>query len=277
MDTRLDGQRAVVTAGAGGLGLAIARALAGEGATVFVCDIDERALANLPSAVEGAPVDVADPDAVEAWLDPIAASGVDLLVNNAGIAGPTKPLEDIKTDEWRRCLAVGLDGQFYCARRVSPVMKRQQSGAIVNISSTAGFHGMPHRAPYVAAKFGVIGLTKALAMELGRYSIRVNAIAPGAITGERMDRVIAAQAEAEGLPEEKVRSLYAAGTSMGTFVDAEEIADVVVFLASARGKRISGQVISVDGHTETLYPRTTSRTRKTDGRAGRWPPVEPVW
>ena len=156
-----------MTAGAGGLGLVIARTLAGEGATVFVCDIDEEALAKLPGTVEGARVDVADPDAVADWLDPIAAAGVDLLVNNAGIAGPTKRLEDITPDEWRRCLAVGLDGQFHCARRVSPVMKRQRSGAIVNISSTAGFMGMPYRSPYVAAKFGVIGLTKALAMELG--------------------------------------------------------------------------------------------------------------
>ena len=259
MDTRLDGRRAVVTAGAGGLGLVIARTLAGEGATVFVCDIDEEALANLPGAVEGARVDVADPDAVADWLDPIAAAGVDLLVNNAGIAGPTKPLEEITPDEWRRCLAVGLDGQFHCARRVSPVMKRQRSGAMVNISSTAGFLGMPYRAPYVAAKFGVIGLTKAMAMELGRHGIRVNAIAPGAIRGERMDRVIAAQAEAEGLSAEEVRSSYADGTSMGTFVDPEEIAYMVVFLASARGARISGQVISVDGHTETLYPRTPRR------------------
>lgn len=267
MDTRLDGLRAVVTAGAGGLGLAITRALVGEGATVFVGDIDERALANLPSAVECAPVDVTDPDAVAAWLDPITASGVGLLVNNAGIAGPTKPLEEITPGEWRRCLAVGLDSQFNCARQVIPAMKRQQSGVILNISSTAGFLGMPFRAPYVAAKFGVIGLTKTLAMELGRHGIRVNAIAPGAITGERMDRVIAAHAEAEGLSREEIRSLYAEGTSMGTFVDPEEIADMVVFLASARGKRISGQVISVDGHTETLYPRThiQSEKKRMDG------------
>ncbi len=267
MDTRLDGQRAVVTAGAGGLGLAIARALVGEGATVFVCDVDERAMANLPSAVECAPVDVTDPDAVAAWLDPIIASGIDVLVNNAGIAGPTKPLEEITPGEWRRCLAVGLDSQFNCARQVIPAMKRQQSGVIVNISSTAGFLGMPFRAPYVAAKFGVIGLTKTLAMELGRHGIRVNAVAPGAITGERMDRVIAAHAEAEGLSREEIRSLYAEGTSMGTFVDPEEIADMVVFLASARGKRISGQVISVDGHTETLYPRThiQSEKKRMDG------------
>ena len=255
MDTRVDGQRAVVTAGAGGLGLVIAQTLAAEGASVFVCDIDEAALKALPEYLEGACVDVSDASAVAAWLDPIAQQGVDLLVNNAGTAGPTKPLEHITPDEWRRCLAVGLDGQFHCARRVIPGMKSRQAGAIINIASTAGVMGMPYRAPYVAAKFGVIGLTKTLAMELGRHNIRVNAIAPGAISGERMDRVVAAHAGAEDLSQEEVRAMYADGTSMGTFVSPEEVADVVVFLASGRGNRISGQTIAVDGHTETLYPR----------------------
>ena len=255
MDTHLGARRAVVTAGAGGLGREIARALAREGAEVLVCDIDQAALAALPAGVEGALVDVADAGAVAAWLGPIADAGLDVLVNNAGIAGPTKPLERITRDEWRRCLEVGLDGQFLCARQVVPAMKRQGSGAIINISSTAGFLGMPYRAPYVATKFAVVGLTKALAMELGPHGIRVNAVAPGAIAGERMNRVIAAHAEAEGVSEDEVRALYEQGTSMGTFVDAAEVADLVVFLASERGRRISGQVISVDGHTETLYPR----------------------
>jgi NAD(P)-dependent dehydrogenase (short-subunit alcohol dehydrogenase family) len=135
-------------------------------------------------------------------------------------------------------------------------MKARKAGAIVNISSTAGLMGMPNRAPYVAAKFAVIGLTKTLAMELGPSNIRVNAIAPGSITGDRMDRVIAAHAKAEGITEAHVRAMYTQGTSMQTFVDANEIADMVVYLCSERGKHISGQVIAVDGHTETLYPRT---------------------
>ena len=259
MDIQLDGQRAVVTAGAGGLGLVIAKTLAGEGALVFVCDIDEAALRNLPAYLEGACVDVSDADAVAAWLDPIAEAGIDLLVNNAGTAGPTKHIEHITPDEWRRCLAVGLDGQFHCARRVVPRMKSQQAGAIINISSTAGFLGMPYRAPYVAAKFGVIGLTKTLAMELGRHNIRVNAIAPGAISGDRMDRVVAAHSAAENRSEDEIRAMYADGTSMGTFVSPQEIADMVVFLASGCGSRISGQTIAVDGHTETLYPRRSTR------------------
>ena len=255
MNTRLDGQRAAVTAGAGGLGLVIARILAAEGATVMVCDIDGAALEQLPAGLEGTPVDVADPDAVGAWLEPIARAGIDILVNNAGIAGPTKPVEHITPDEWRRCLAVGLDGQFHCARHVVPTMKARRRGAIINIASTAGIMGMPFRAPYVAAKFAVVGLTKTLAMELGRYNIRVNAIAPGAISGDRMDRVVAAHAEAENRSPEEIRCLYESGTSMGTFVTSEQVADLVVFLASERGSLISGQVMAVDGNTETLYPR----------------------
>jgi NAD(P)-dependent dehydrogenase (short-subunit alcohol dehydrogenase family) len=256
VDTRLDGKRAAVTAGAGGAGRVIASRLAAEGAEVFVCDIDAGALAALPQGITGVRVDVADPEQVDSWIEPIARDGIDILVNNAGIAGPTAPIEDIGVENWRECLAVCLDSQFFCARRVIPFMKARKAGAIVNISSTAGLMGMPNRAPYVAAKFAVIGLTKTLAMELGPFNIRVNAIAPGSITGDRMDRVIAAHAKAEGISKEHVRAIYTQGTSMQTFVEADEIADMVVYLCSERGKHISGQVIAVDGHTETLYPRT---------------------
>lgn len=255
MASGLDSRRAVVTAGAGGLGLVIANTLADAGATTFVCDIDRAAVAALPPDLHGSAVDVADAEAVAAWLDPIAAEGVDILVNNAGSAGPTAAVEDVDPGEWRRCLEVCLSGQFYCARRVVPSMKQRGGGAIVNIASTAGLMGMPNRTPYAAAKFGVIGLTKTLAMELGRHNIRVNAIAPGSITGDRMDRVISAHAAAEGIPVEEARSAYVQGTSMATFVAPQEVADLVLYLVGHSGRRISGQVISVDGHTETLFPR----------------------
>ncbi|MCQ3803736.1 MAG: SDR family NAD(P)-dependent oxidoreductase [bacterium] len=156
----MDSLRSVVTGGAGGLGLVVAEALAGAGATTFVCDVDSVAVESLPSHLHGATVDVADADAMAAWLDPIAAEGIDVLVNNAGAAGPTAAVEEINPAEWRRCVEVSLSGQFYCARRVIPAMKERGRGAIINISSTAGFMGMPNRSPYVAAKFGVVGLTK---------------------------------------------------------------------------------------------------------------------
>ncbi len=255
VQTRLDGKRAVVTAGAGGAGLVIARHLLSAGAEVFVCDVDAAAVAALPAGVAGAVVDVSDPDRIDAWLAPLVDGGIDILVNNAGIAGPTGPVEDLDYDDWRNCLAVCLDSQFLFARRVVPAMKAKKSGAIVNISSTAGMMGMPQRAPYVAAKFGVVGLTKALAMELGPHNVRVNAIAPGSISGERMERVIAAHAKAESVSQERVRKMYTVGTSMLTFVDAEEIADMTVYLCSDHAGRITGQVIAVCGGTETLYPR----------------------
>lgn len=256
METNLDGKRAVVTAGAAGLGLAIASQLAGEGARVFVCDVDEAALARLPDGLQGARVDVGCSEEIDAWLGPIVEDGIDILVNNAGIAGPTALIEDIDDQSWRTCLSVCLDSQFYCSRRVAARMKAQKSGAIINLTSTAGILGMPNRAPYVAAKFAVVGLTKTLAMELGRDNVRVNAIAPGSVNGDRMDRVITAHAQADGISTEAVTRMYTAGTSMQTFVDAGEIAEMVVYLASDRGKRISGQVIGIDGHTETLYPRS---------------------
>ena len=255
---RLEGKRAVVTGGGGGAGFVIAHALAEEGATVFVGDVDPGAVAGLPNRIEGSVVDIADAEQITAWLEPITEIGVDILVNNAGIAGPTKPIEEITPEEWRRCLAVGLDGQFLCAREVVPSMKAKGSGVIVNIASTAGIMGMPHRAPYVAAKFGVVGLTKTLAMELGRDNIRVNAIAPGSIVGDRMDRVVAAHAEADGISGEEVEAMYTQGVSMARFVDPQEIADLAVYLCSDQARSISGQVIGVDGHTETLYPRRLS-------------------
>jgi len=255
MEVTLEGKRAVITAGASGIGLAIAQAMLAAGAEVLVSDIDDQAISLVPSGISASRVDVSDPAAVADWLAPIAEDRVDILVNNAGIAGPTGLVEELDDDGWRRCLAVGLDSQFYCMRAVVPAMKRRKSGAVVNLASTAGFLGMPGRSPYTAVKFAVVGLTKTWAMELGPHNIRVNAIAPGSVNGDRMDRVIAAHAAADGIPPEQVRALYSLGTSMGTFVDASEIADMAVYLCSDKGKRISGQVLAVDGNTETLYPR----------------------
>lgn len=255
MTGSFQGQRAIVTAGAGGAGRVISTKLAAEGAEVFVCDVNEAVLSDLPAGLTGEKVDVSDPEAVERWLAPIVAGGVDILINNAGIAGPTANVEDIAIEGWKQCLAVDLDSQFYCTRLVVPAMKAQKRGCIVNISSTAGQMGLPGRSPYTAAKFAIVGLTKTWAMELGPDNIRVNAIAPGSIEGDRMERVIAAHAAQEGISKERVRAMYTLGTSMATFVEAEEIAEMILYLCSDKAKRISGQIIAVDGHTETLYPR----------------------
>lgn len=255
MEIRIDGARAAVTAGAGGAGLVTALALQAAGATVYVCDVDDAAVHQLPMDLHGAVVDVSDYEQVEDWLAPIAADGIDILVNNAGIAGPTALVEDVTVAEWRQCLAIDVDSMFYCVKVVAPAMKRAGSGAIVNMTSTAGIMGLPLRTPYVAAKYAVVGLTETLAMELGRDNIRVNAIAPGSITGDRMDRVIAAHAATDGVSEEHVTAMYTQGVSMARFVDPQEVADMIVYLCSDYGRSISGQIIAIDGNSETLYPR----------------------
>jgi len=256
MQISLEGKRAFITAGGDGMGRTTAITMAELGAEVFTCDIDPRGLATLPEAITSWECDVGDSGALDELFDEILPGGLDILVNNAGVSGPTKPVEDITDDEWRQCMAVTLDSHFYCARRAVPVFKAQQSGVIINLISGAGILGYPGRSPYVAAKWAVSGLTETLAMELGPDNIRVNGVVPGNVSGDRMERVIAAHAANDGISPDEVRRMYAIGTSMQCYVDPQEITDLIVFLASDYGRHISGQIVAVDGNTETLYPRT---------------------
>ena len=198
---------------------------------------------------------VADESEIDAWFDDALddLGGLDVLVNNAGIKGPTAFVDDISYEEWRECITICLDSQFLCARRAVPIMRDQRSGSIINISSMAGMVGFGMRTPYAAAKWGVVGLTKSLAVELGPHNVRVNAICPGAVAGDRMERVIAAQAEHRGIPYADVETEVLSGQSIRRFVDPAEVADLCVFLASPEAKMISGQAIAVDGHTETYH------------------------
>lgn len=256
MEISLQGKRAFVTAGGDGMGRTTAMTMDRLGAEVFTCDIDAGGLATLPDAIRSWPCDVADSDALDAIFDQILPGGLDILVNNAGVAGPTKPVEDITDAEWDHCMSVGIDASFYCARRVVPIFKAQQRGVIINMVSSAGIMGLPGRSPYVAAKWALAGFTETLAMELGPHNIRVNGILPGNVSGQRMERVIDAHAANEGLDPEHVRRLYALGTSMQCYVDPQEISDLIMFLVSDFGRHISGQLIGVDGNTETLWPRS---------------------
>ncbi|MDH5279362.1 MAG: SDR family oxidoreductase [Actinomycetota bacterium] len=254
----VDSPKVVVTAGASGIGAAVAQRFLSGGARVHVCDVDDAALARVSreSPQLGVTrVDVASEGEVDGWLSRVLDDwgGIDVLVNNAGIAGPTADVEDITLDEWQRCLAVGLDSQFLTCRRVAPVMKEQRSGSIVNISSTAGLVGYGRRSPYAAAKWAVIGLTKSLAIELGPYDVRVNAVCPGSVAGDRMRRVVAAQASASGRAPADIEAEYTQAQSIARFVEPTEIADMCVFLASPEARMVSGQVIAVDGHTETYH------------------------
>ncbi|MCH8808391.1 MAG: SDR family oxidoreductase [Proteobacteria bacterium] len=257
MDQGLENKRVVVTAGGAGIGRAVAEAFSAAGARVHVCDIDADRLADLGCAaprIGRSLADVADPAQVARLFDEALAGlgGLDVLVNNAGIAGPTGAVEDCDPAAWRQTLAVNLDGAFHCLRRAIPVMKQARAGSIVNIASTAGLFGYPLRAPYVASKWALIGLTKTLAIELGPWGIRANAVCPGSIEGPRMDRVIAAEAAARGLNETEIRDAYLRQTSLRCFIDAADIAQMVLFLCSNVGAKITGQAMTVDGNTESL-------------------------
>lgn len=256
MQISLKGKRVFISAGAAGMGRATVLAMHKLGATVFTCDVDKEALATLPPEVTCYVCDVSNSNEVDAMFDQFLPDGLDILVNNAGIGGPTKPVEHVTDEEWRQCMGVCIDSQFYCARRAVPVFRAQKHGVIINLVSAAGILGFPNRSPYVAAKWAVTGFTQTLAMELGPDNIRVNGIVPGNVNGERMERVIQAHAAAEDIDPEEVRRLYAIGTSMQCYVDPEEIADLICFLTSDYGRHISGQIVGVDGNTETLYPRT---------------------
>ncbi|MEH6576739.1 MAG: SDR family oxidoreductase [Amphritea sp.] len=250
-------QRVFITAAAAGIGRAIARAFYNAGARVHVCDIDREGLqqlvAELPQ-LSYSLTDVGDEQQVEQFFcDGLEQlGGIDVLVNNAGIGGPAGALESIDSAAWQQTIQLNLNATFYCCKQALPYMKSQGSGAIINLSSTAGIMGYPLRTPYAAAKWAVTGLTKSLAIECGGDGIRVNAICPGAVSGERMDRVIGNEATARGVSEEEVRSAYVSQCSLQTFIDPEDIAAMALFLSSDAGAKISGQVISVDGDTHTL-------------------------
>lgn len=252
------GRRVVITGAGAGIGRAIAVAYLGEGARVHVCDRDADALEDLLGSTEGDISTTVADVSVEADVEQLFAEalerlgGLDVLVNNAGTAGPTGPVESLDLDDWRETLAVNLDGMFLCARAAVPALRSAGGGSIVNLSSTAGLHGYPLRSPYATAKWGVIGFTRTLAMELGPAGIRVNAICPGSVTGDRIDRVIAAQAAARGVSEKAIRQGWMRQISLRTFVDAEDVAALVLFLTSGAGAKISGQALPVDGHTEGL-------------------------
>jgi NAD(P)-dependent dehydrogenase (short-subunit alcohol dehydrogenase family) len=250
--------RVMITAGGGGIGAVIAQTFERAGARVHTCDISRDALDAVSSVAEGVVgtrVDLADPDAIEHWCRTSVEDlgGVDVLVNNAGIAGPTADVEDISIEQWRECLAIDLDSHFLTCRTVIPVMKEQRSGSIINMSSTAGQLGYGRRTPYAAAKWAVIGLTKSIAIEVGRYGVRANAICPGSVRGERMERVVAAEAKARGVSPQVVEAEYASAQSIARFVDPQEIADMAFFLGSPESQMVSGQAIAVDGHTETYH------------------------
>lgn len=257
MTESLKGARVLVTAGAQGIGLAIARRFLDLGADVHICDVDEQSLQaareNLP-ALSASRTDVSDESQVLAMFETLGArwGALDVLVNNAGVSGPTSRLEDTTLDAWRNTLDVNLTGTFLCARSAVPLLRAAGGGAIVNISSVAGRLGFSLRSPYSASKFGLAGLTQTWAMELGPSNIRVNSVLPGVVSGDRVERIIAARAEAGGVSSEAMREQLVEKVSLRRMTRPEDVANQVVFLCSDQGAMISGQSISVCGNVEYL-------------------------
>ncbi len=254
MELDIKGLRVLITAGAAGIGRAIVDAFVQEGAQVFTCDVDASALATLPDSVGRVTADVADRNQVAALFDAAipALGGLDVLVNNAGIAGPTGTVESINPEDWDRCLEVCLTGQFNCVRLAVPFLRASPNASIVNLSSVAGQYGFAMRSPYSAAKWGVIGFTKSLAIELGEAGIRVNAILPGLVAGDRQRRVLEAKAQRLGVSFAEMERTAFSYTSIKEYVTAAQLADQILLLTSPRGRTISGQAIAIDGDTRML-------------------------
>ena len=246
----------VVTAGAAGIGRCISELFLTRGDTLHVCDVDGAALADFlathPDAT-GTVADVSDARDVSAVFRDLQSNhgGLDVLVNNAGIAGPTAAVDDIDPELWDRTIAVNLRGPFLCTRLAVPLLKAR-GGAVINVASNAALTGCPFRAPYAASKWGVIGLTKTLAMELGKFDIRVNAICPCSVEGDRIEAVLERDAARLGKSPEELRAVYQQQSSLRRFVTADDVAEAAVFFASNAARNISGQVLGVDGHTESL-------------------------
>lgn len=248
----------LVTAGASGIGRCIAELFLKDGFAVHVCDINAdhitEFMQNNPNAT-ASQTDVSKIDEVKKLFKDIVKlyGKLNVLVNNAGIAGASSLIEDVPIDDWNRTIDVNLNGMFYVTKLAVPLLKKNKSGSIVNLSSTAGLMGVPNRSPYAASKWAVVGLTKTLAMELGPFNINVNAVCPGCVEGDRIRRVIEADAKNQGKTSEEIEAVYKRQSSMRLFVNKDDVANMVHYLSTDKGHNLSGQAIAVDGNTEGLF------------------------
>ncbi len=250
----LDGRVALITGASKGIGRVMSEHFAREGARV-ICAARSQALVNetakliaksggdAVAVVADVSIEDGARSAVEAGI--AAFGAIDTLVNNAGDGGPTKPVQEYSSDEWFYTLNSCLTSSYLCIRFAVPHIIAAGGGAIVNIASMAGRRGLAYRVGYCSAKAGQIGMTYGLALELGRHNITVNAIAPGAVEGDRIDRIVKAQAEVRGIDEARMRATFVDRSPLRRMSTANDISALAVFLCSAQARNISGQCIPV--------------------------------
>jgi len=256
----LKNKKIIISAGASGIGWATTKVCVAKGALIYLCDVDPKAINKVkkhPSynkRIFVSETNASDETEVIDFFHKIKKKfrNLDALINNVGIAGPTGTIEKLDSSEWENTLHVNVNSHFYFTKQAIPLLKKSKTSSIINISSGAGIMGFPLRSPYAASKWAVIGMTNSLAMELGEFNVRVNAICPGAVYGDRMKRVIEAKAKSLGVTEDSLQKDYESMISLKTFVNKEDIANMAVFLLSQEAHKISGQVMTVDGNTERM-------------------------
>ena len=258
---KLNNKKIVISAAASGIGWSIAQLCMKQGAIVYISDKNGEELEKLSKNklykkqffLEK--VNANDSEQVSNYFNKLKKKidRFDGLINNVGIAGPTGKLEDLEINEWKETIDININSHFYYTKNAIPFLKKNNEGSIINLSSTAGLFGFPLRSPYAASKWAVIGVTKTLAMELGKYNIRVNSICPGSVSGDRMKRVIDAKAKILGLKAKDLKKDYESQVSLRSFVSQEDIANMAIFLLSSDAKSVSGQNMIVDGNTERMH------------------------
>jgi len=256
----LQNKKIIISAGASGIGWATTKVCVAKGASVYLCDIDLKAINKVKKhrlynkRIFVSEADASDEMQVMDFFSKIKGKfkNLDALINNVGIEGPTRPIEKLDSNEWENTLHVNVNSHFYFTKQAIPLLKKSKNGSIINISSVAGIMGYPLRSPYAASKWAVVGVTKTLAMELGKYKIRVNAICPGTIKGDRMKRVIRDKAKFEKVSAKTIENDFVSMASMRSWINPEDIGNMCAHLISDEANKVSGQVIAVDGNCERM-------------------------
>ena len=255
----LKNKKFIISAAGDGIGFSISKLIVDNGGKVYLTDIDQKKINKISrnnkykNKIFANQLDANNHNQVKQYFKSLSnLKKIDGLINNVGIAGPTKYIEKITREEWQNTIETNLNSHFFFTKFAIPLLKKNKSGSIINLSSTAGLFGFPQRTPYASSKWAIIGLTKSLAMELGKFKIRVNAICPGSVEGDRMKRVISAKAKLLKMNSNKIQKEFESMTSIKSFVSKEDIASMVVYLLSDSSINISGQAIAVDGHTERM-------------------------